>query len=94
MITLVTKQDLWWGEQAEAKAFYTEGRYGEIIGEIEHERGALNFRHEYVPVALLRSNFAPGTGDVLKPTTGGYDDEILLAHQVHLLRLIDGLTQG
>jgi hypothetical protein len=93
MITLVTKQDLWWDERDDVEAFYRDGRYGDIIRAIQAKRGARHFQHEYVSASLVLSNFVSGTGELLKRTTAGYDDHLKLAHQGQLLRVIHDLTE-
>jgi len=73
MITLVTKQDLWWNERKKVHDFYAKGPYNDFIKEITDYRGHKNFQHEYLSVSLVISNFIDGLGEILAPTTGGYD---------------------
>jgi GTPase SAR1 family protein len=39
MITLVTKQDLWWNKRYEAREYYTNGNYNSIIQELQNKKG-------------------------------------------------------
>jgi hypothetical protein len=80
MITLVTKQDLWWKDRNEVRRHYMEGPYNEQIKEIANKRGQQNFAHEYLSASLVISNLGTGAGELLAPTTGGYDQNIQFAN--------------
>ncbi len=88
MITLVTKQDLWWDRRTEVRDYYERGEYQEQIEGIANARGSQNFRHEYVSASLVISNFRTGQGELLAPTVGGYDEIIQADNQANLLRTI------
>jgi energy-coupling factor transporter ATP-binding protein EcfA2 len=88
MITLVTKQDLWWNERSKVEDFYTKGQYNEFIERILHERGAQNFSHEYLSTSLVINNLVTGAGELLAPTTEGYDQNIQYAHLEKLLETV------
>jgi GTPase SAR1 family protein len=94
MVTVVTKQDLWWNERHAVRSHYMDGEYDKRIRSVLRERGERNFRHEYVSVAPLMLNFCSADGKTLAPTTGGYDDNTKSAHQRHLLELIDTLGRS
>jgi len=72
MITLVTKQDLWWKEREQVKGFYTNGGYNDIIQNIYKKKGENHFQHVYVSASFIHNNFNIGK-DVLKLTNEGYD---------------------
>lgn len=88
MITLVTKQDLWWKQRADVEKHYREGEYEKYIHSITQKRGERFFAHEYLSASLVMSNLVSGTGDLLAPTTEGYDQNIQLAHQLKLIEMI------
>ncbi len=85
MVTLVTKQDLWWDDAASVETHYLRGQYEEILGEVRRKRGESKFRHEYVSAGLVSSNFTAPSGEVLIKTTGGYDQSIQVAHLTQLV---------
>jgi hypothetical protein len=89
MITLVTKQDLWWQHRNEVKRHYINGRYNDYITKIFQHRGSENFAHEYLSASLVLSNFATDAGELLSPTASGYDENL---KQVHLQKLIEFVT--
>ena len=89
MITLVNKQDLWWAERQAVRKHYMEGEYNALIEQIVKTRGAKHFAHEYLSSSIVISNFATSHGELLAPTTQGYDQTLQL---VHLHRLIDTIN--
>jgi hypothetical protein len=88
LITVVTKQDLWWGERQKVRSFYESGRYAEVVTSIRNQLGSQNFSHKIGSASLLYRNLVDRDGNVLRPTTSGYDDEIKLRHEHALLELI------
>lgn len=80
MITLVTKQDLWWNDRAGVEDLYENSQYNEFIKRITHERGAQHFQHEYMSASLLINNLVTSAGEVLATTTAGYDQNIQYTH--------------
>jgi hypothetical protein len=80
MLTLVTKQDLWWDERAAVRRVYESGSYGTLIDGIQSQRGAERFTHEYVSASLVVQNLCSGNNELLAKTTAGYDDSIQLAN--------------
>ena len=74
MLTVVTKQDLWWDRREDVRDFYERGEYSEVIGSITRARGN-RFQHELVSVSLKRENLGTET-EVLVPTVAGYDDNL------------------
>lgn len=88
MVTLVTKQDLWWDERATVKDFYTSGEYNDHIVEITNARGAQNFAHEYLSASLVMRNLGTDKGELLVPTTRGYDQSIQYANLAKLLESV------
>jgi GTPase SAR1 family protein len=88
MITLVTKQDLWWKHAADVQAFYMHGEYNEIIRDITNQRGANNFTHHYLSASLVISNLISGTGELLIPNAEGYDQHVQARHLANLLNSV------
>jgi hypothetical protein len=90
MITVITKQDLWWDHRALVRQHYEHGRYGEIIERVSRERILRNrgFYHEYCPVSLIGQNFTDGRGEILVPTTQGYDQGVQQGFQNSLVETV------
>ncbi len=76
LLTLVTKQDLWWAERAGVESHYRTGEYGKLINEIIPVAARKNMRHEYAFSSLVISNFTTGVGELLASTVAGYDQNL------------------
>lgn len=93
VITLVTKQDLWWNNRLEVNKHYVEGAYEQLIQNIRNQRGANNFIHEYRSTSLVMENFLSGDNELLIPTTQGYDQRLKVANFRYFLNAIKSLFQ-
>ncbi len=93
LITLVTKQDLWWNHREQVKQHYTEGDYDRIIAEIRNAQGSRNFIHEYLSASLVMENLVSGANELLIPTTAGYDWRLKFANYKKFLNTIESLFQ-
>jgi hypothetical protein len=93
VITLVTKQDLWWNNRLEVNKHYVEGTYEQLIQNIRNKRGANNFIHEYRSTSLVMENFLSGDNELLIPTTQGYDQRLKFANFRYFLNAIESLFQ-
>lgn len=71
LVTLVTKQDLWFDEQ-DSKSYDTD-QYNMIINTIKQSRSG--FRHELFSGSLGCHNFKDSRGNSLKSIVAGYDNE-------------------
>jgi hypothetical protein len=91
MITLVTKQDLWWNERNLVKDHYVSGEYEQIIQSVRNKIGSVNFSHEYCSASLVMDNLLSGTNEMLVPTTGGYDQRLKSANFRTFLGTIETL---
>ena len=76
ILTLVTKQDLWWSEHAAVESHYRSAEYGELVNEVIQSVGKNNVRHEFVFSSLVISNFTTGVGELLASTVAGYDQNL------------------
>jgi len=90
MITLVTKQDLWWNQRHEVDKYYRSGPYSEIIAKIFKSKGEANFSHEYVSCALVEQNLKMADQFTIALTAQGYDDSLRVAN---LERAYSTITQ-
>ena len=87
LITLVTKQDLWWNKRTEVHRHYEEGDYGDQIRRIAQVKGVSNFDHEYYYVSLVPVNLNTRDGVQLAVTTAGYDQPLRISN-------LHGFTKG
>jgi len=92
MITLVTKQDIWWNEREIVKEYYLKGDYNEAIDEIIRHKGASHFEHSYISTSLLSNNFKIGT-DINKNVTEGYDESIRISNNRNLLNQLEAFLK-
>lgn len=93
VITLVSKQDLWWNNRLEVNKHYVEGAYEQLIQNIRNQRGANNFIHEYRSTSLVMENFLSGDNELLIPTTQGYVQRLKVANFRYFLNAIESLFQ-
>jgi hypothetical protein len=91
MITIVTKQDLWWNQRNEVRDHYANGEYEQIIQGIRNRIGSNRFVHEYCSSSLVMDNFLSGADEMLVPTTGGYDHRLKSANFRGFLNTIESL---
>jgi hypothetical protein len=89
MITLVTKQDLWWMNRNEVKKYYEQDDYAQIIQEVQRTLNPVNFSHEYFSASLLTENFGDDRGNILAPVAEGYDQKIQVVNFDRLLYYIE-----
>jgi hypothetical protein len=87
LITLVTKQDLWWSERHIVRDHYEKGEYSKLLSELKTYRG-VHFDHNYVSCALNILNFATRDGTVLKKNTAGYDSSLWIANYNRVIESI------
>jgi hypothetical protein len=92
MLTLVTKQDLWWDERQQVRQYYEHSEYNKYIEEIRASLGERRFVHEYLSTALEVSNFRSGDGHVLANVVAGYEDGIRLANMSHMVNALIALA--
>lgn len=92
MLTLVTKQDLWWNQRNEIKNYYEQGEYARLIQEIIDQKGRQNFIHEYASASLVMENLVSGAKELLIPTTAGYDQPLRMVNIKNMLNIIEQLS--
>jgi hypothetical protein len=81
MLTVITKQDLWWDQRSQVKQHYQFGNYDTIIEKIRKKRGEHHFDHDYISVCLESVNFItkdnqpnqPPNSATFQLTISGYD---------------------
>lgn len=93
MLSLVSKQDLWWPKRSEVESHYRDGEYGTAIGELQAHLGKLRFRHEFAFASLVISNFVTGQKETLKRNTEGYDQNLQIASLRRMFETVAALKQ-
>lgn len=93
LVTLVTKQDLWWHDNQQVERHYREGPYGGEIDEIADHKGQHSFRHELILGSLVIRNFVTGVGERLAETVAGYDEQYRVSSVRRLWESLDALRQ-
>ncbi len=73
LLSVVTKQDVWWPDCQSVEQFYSAGEYAAGVNELTTARGIEKFRHELVPASLVISNFVTGEAEPLLKNAEGYD---------------------
>ena len=93
LLTLVTKQDLWWTDQGAVEKHYGSGSYADIVKQCLGDKSGVQFRHEQVFVSLVIRNLMTGRGEFLKGTASGYDMPMQHQSVERLLQVFEGLMQ-
>jgi hypothetical protein len=93
LLTVTTKQDLWWKSSDEVRKHYTQGSFRKKLEELLSGKDALHMHAEHIFCSLTISNFVTGGGEFLQHNAEGYG---LAEHSNSLHKLIevmDGLRQ-
>jgi hypothetical protein len=93
MLSLITKQDLWWNQRATVESHYESGNYGKAIEELTAQCGAHRFRHELAFASLVISNFETGMKEPLWANSEGYDQRLQVQSLRRLFEIVASLKQ-
>lgn len=93
MLSVVTKEDLWWPERQQVEGGYTSGEYAALVEDVATSRGQRDFRHELVSASLVISNFTTGEGEVLRKNVEGYDHRRQVESVRRLFEVVTALLQ-
>ncbi len=97
MLTLVTKQDLWWDKRDEVENYYKVGEYSKITKEIEEEHekifGVRNntFVHKCISSSFVISNVYSKDFKPIAYVIPGYDQYIQIAHWKLIIDTLESL---
>lgn len=95
MLTLVSKQDLWWPQRQEVEKHYREGPYRTELQKLVELVNARQFRHETAFASLVINNFTSGIDEHhperLCPNAEGYDHPLQIQSLRHLFEVVDAL---
>jgi hypothetical protein len=90
-LSIVAKQDLWFPNRAAAEKHYREGRYAELIGEVQRKSGAASFRHEIEFVSFVICNLKTLENETLQKNTEGYDHQLQVESVRRLIQTLHAL---
>jgi hypothetical protein len=93
MLTLVSKQDIWWQDRDIVTKHYSDSDYNSTIKEILSTRGTANFSHEYVSTSLIINGFTSGTGEPLKSIASDYSQPLQFTNLAEVFKKIDQFCQ-
>src|ERR1039458_8535558 len=92
MITLVSKQDLWWKNRHEAQNHYENAEYAQKVQAIYTAKGHANFTHHFSSVSFGQINFDTADRHRLFETSAGYDNVVLTANFNNFLDMLKQLA--
>jgi hypothetical protein len=84
MITVINKQDLWWHQRDAVRKHYERGAYAAKVLRLHKEFGEKSFQHEFIPASVALGNLSTKDGELLTPTSAGYD----LSHHSRYMRTL------
>ena len=93
MLTLVTKQDLWWNQSEAVGSYYEQGDYAKRIDKIRSAKGKQNFIHEFAYTSLYMHNLRLADGRIIGLTTEGYDDTLRFESQKRVLDVFENFAK-
>jgi len=88
LVTVVSKQDLWWRWRDSVRAHYEEGAYAERLAALEERLGSGKLHHTLWSAAPIIKNFRDGEGNVLLPCSEGYDEPLRRWHEQRLVEIV------
>jgi len=91
LLSLVTKQDLWWRWNDAVGEHYRTGVYGQQVDKLVRTVGAQRFRHELVLGSMVISNFVTGVGELIAETASGYEQQMQVESLHRLWETLDAL---
>ncbi len=84
ILSLITKQDLWWKDREQVSQHYLQSAYETEILNMLGQHDPKKRRHKSTFASLVINNFKNGEGELLQPNTAGYDHK----EQVDSLRVL------
>ena len=73
LLTVTTKEDLWYPDRKVAVAHYADGGFPALVESVRSSRGDARFRHEHLPLSLVIANLVTKSGETLFKNAEGYD---------------------
>lgn len=94
LVTVVTKQDLWWRWRNEVREHYEHGPYSDRIDVLRGHIGTRRFHHTVWSVSLIMKNLVDGEGTTLLTTSEGYDEPRRLGHEQRLIEILEDAARN
>lgn len=91
LMSIVTKQDLWWPIQDRVEEHYRHGKYGAEIAALLSRLAPAGFRHEFAFASLVIENFVTAKEECLRATARGYDKRCQVNSLRRLIEILDSL---
>lgn len=93
VLSVIGKEDLWFGTREEVERTYRLGAYGDLVAAVVDAKNRSDFRHEFVFCSLLIRNFGTGRGEQLAVSTSGYDQSQQVKSVHRLFETVDALKK-
>lgn len=96
MMTVVTKEDLWFDQRTAVADHYCQkrrGSYDSVVEEIREALGDVSFRYEFVGMSLLIQNFIGNKDEPLRIVSNGYNQDIQNESAKSFLRALEAFCQ-
>lgn len=91
LLSVVTKEDLWFPARAEVDARVRDGELSKLAGEVSAAKGASLFRFETVATSLVIGNFVTSAGELLAKNVAGYDHRQAVESVRRLFEVLNAL---
>jgi energy-coupling factor transporter ATP-binding protein EcfA2 len=91
LLTVVTKEDLWYSDTQAVNAYYAEGAFGTALKNLVTDKGQQLFRHEASTASLVISNWTTSTNESLVKNTAGYDHAKCVGSIRRLMECLESL---
>jgi hypothetical protein len=93
IITLVTKQDLWWKHRHQVKSYYEkQSPYAKLVRKLENLKGTNNISHHFCSLSFGQINFKTADNHVLFENSAGYDTALLTANVRNFIDLLKNIS--
>jgi hypothetical protein len=93
VLSVVTKEDLWWPGRQQVADEFTAGAYAAAIGQLKAARGQQRFRHECLPMSLVINNLSTAENELLSRNAEGYDHKRQVSSVRKLFEMLNALRE-
>ncbi len=93
LLTVTTKEDLWYPDRKAAVAHYTDGEFPALVEFVRSSRGDAHFRHEHLPLSLVIANMVTKSGEILFKNAEGYDQRRQVEGVRRLFEVVHALRE-
>lgn len=93
LLTVVTKEDLWYPDQQAVQSHYSDGPYGDAIRGLIAEKGSQRLRAESLMASLVIGNWTTAENELLVKNAAGYDHRLCIASIRRIFECLHGLIE-